>query len=203
MTNELTLARGIAAGTLPSLAEAHRVDEVKSIRDKAVAMQEYARQAKDGQLIEWATEIRLRAERKAGQLLAEMADSGARVKGGDPKSRPATLAKLDDLGVSKTQSSRWQKLGALDEEAFEARVSAVKRQAVASVDATSRPPKGSQPVSLLGVSPMQSSRWQRWRIRASGRPAANPPTPVGLNWPISTFQRTNPPAGRSSGQWMK
>jgi hypothetical protein len=62
----------------------------------------------------------LRAERKAGQLLIEMADRGERFKGGDPRSRPATLAKLDDLGVSKSQSSRWQKLGAMDDEAFEA-----------------------------------------------------------------------------------
>jgi len=121
-----------------ALAEAHRIDDVKSIIDKAAAMQEYARRAKDSQMIEHATYIRLHAERKAGLLLKEMAERRERVKGGDPKSRPATLAKLDDLGVSNSQSSRWQKLGELDDEAFEARAASAKRQAISSIEETAK-----------------------------------------------------------------
>jgi hypothetical protein len=60
-------------------------------------------------MIAWATDIRLRAERRAGQLLAEMADSGEREgKGRREQMSPAVT--LNDLGVSRMQSSRWQRL---------------------------------------------------------------------------------------------
>lgn len=71
-------------------AAAHRVDEVKDIRDKARAM--HASQAKDGQMIEQATDIRLRAVRRAGQLLIDMRKSGEREVGGRPTKRPAISA---------------------------------------------------------------------------------------------------------------
>ena len=51
---------------------------MKDIRDKAEAMAAYARQAKDIELIRMATEIKVRAERRAGELLREMAETGQR-----------------------------------------------------------------------------------------------------------------------------
>ena len=99
---------------LRALAEAWRVDEVKNIRDKMTAMQAYARQAKDSEMMDRATDIRLRAERRAGGLLAEMAGRHERQgQGRQSKGNPELPLRLVDLDVTKMQSSRWQKLARL------------------------------------------------------------------------------------------
>ena len=72
-------------------------------------MQAYAKQAKDTTLITQATEIRMRAERRAGELLIEMAERKERHSGrghtrtvGSRAATPRAEPKLADLGINKT-----------------------------------------------------------------------------------------------------
>ena len=128
-----------------ALQQAVVVDEVKDIRDKAQAMAAYARQAKDTALVEWATEIKVRAERKAGQMLAEMPKhNGAPPRYHDVTTPPKTL---DEIGISKNQSSRWQKLAAVPDDLFEQAVAAAKdvagevtTAAMLRIERANRPP---------------------------------------------------------------
>src|SRR6478609_2689086 len=76
-----------------AVVEAHRIDEVKDIRDKAVAMSAYAKQAKDGGLIAHATAIRKRAERRLGELMEDDRRAGKLAKGGGDKKSDHRVAK--------------------------------------------------------------------------------------------------------------
>lgn len=122
------LVRYEAART--ALAEAHRVDEVKDIRDKAEAMAAYARQAKDSELIQYATEIKVRAERRCGELLAatERAPAGRPPKNpsADTSNSPPTL---EEMGLTYDESSRYQQLAAMPAEHFETAVATAKATA--------------------------------------------------------------------------
>lgn len=114
-----------------ALAEAHRVDEVKNIRDKAEAMAAYARQAKDSELIQYATEIKVRAERRCGELLART-EKNTGAKGAGPiavERYDRNTPTLAQMGLTKDESSRYQQLAAMPADHFETAVATAKATA--------------------------------------------------------------------------
>lgn len=107
-----------------ALQRAVAFDEVKAIRDKAERLRVYSRQV--GESLDaqnnWA-EIKLRAERRAGEMLREGKENGHRATPGRPEktnqddwfSKP-TLA---EIGITQNQSTRWQSIANIPEEEFE------------------------------------------------------------------------------------
>lgn len=115
-----------------ALAECHRVDEVKDIRDKAEAMAAYARQAKDSELIQYATEIKVRAERRCGELtLTLSSQQGARrdVPTSPHRAEKSKAEHLADHGISTQEASRYERLAAMPAEHFETAVATAKATA--------------------------------------------------------------------------
>jgi hypothetical protein len=114
-----------------AIEAAHAVDEVKDLRDKAAAMAEYARQAKNFSMEKMALEIRIRAERRCGELIAAAKKEGEFKRGGDRKSKlqnvtliPLTKT-LESMGISKHESMNWQKLAAIPKKDFDSRVTTI------------------------------------------------------------------------------
>jgi N6-adenosine-specific RNA methylase IME4 len=120
-----------------ALAEATRVDDVKEIHNQALAMQVYAKQAKDGVLISRATEIRKRAERRIGELMEEERKAGTLKRGGTRKgSKVASgpLIALAKRGIDKHLADRSRKLAAMPKDKFEATVAKASKIAVAATE---------------------------------------------------------------------
>jgi len=98
---------------------AYEIDEVKDIRDRALAFETYARLAGNIEAERRACEIRLRAERKAGAL--DKKREKAKASGANQHQErfrdgtsPPTLR---DLGVSKRQVHDWRKLDEISQRA--------------------------------------------------------------------------------------
>ena len=111
------------------LAEANSLDDIMQIRDIAEAARVYAQAARLGlESQNEAAEIKLRAERKAGELLARMpkADGGVATRARlhrATESQPPTYA---ELGIEKTQAHRWQTVATMPEDDFEEHIAKVK-----------------------------------------------------------------------------
>lgn len=112
---------------LEALSEARRwldkastVPELADLQRRTAVAQEWLRRVVPEREDLWrsAGEVRLRCERRAGELLAAMDKNRG---GGDHRSRDATGGPtLADLGINKTQSHRWQAIAGIPEARWEA-----------------------------------------------------------------------------------
>lgn len=136
-----------------AIETASSVDEAKEIRDKAIALAAYSKQALNRENERKCCEIRIRAERRAGELLIETKKNGQRDrgKGGDRKSPSReSSVKLSEHGISYDQSSDWQKLAEIPKKKFEEEIKRPGIPTTEQIIRNSYPQKKVEP--LKGVS---------------------------------------------------
>lgn len=105
-----------------ALSEAKTMDEAKDIRDKAVAMAAYARQAKNRELEADAIEIRMRATRRLDQMRQAQKETFG-LNTGSQGRRVDEKPTLADQGIDKNLAQQGRVLGAMSDEKFESVVS--------------------------------------------------------------------------------
>lgn len=137
-----------------AIAECSRVDEAKDIRDKAQALEAYYRQARNLDAEREAANVRLRAERRVGELLKDLARAAPEERSpGRPAGNtsddvtnfqsiseqarchgPSPYAQaLADQGMSRQAAHRFQALADIPQERFEQALAAPEKPTTAGL----------------------------------------------------------------------
>lgn len=108
------------------------IADVKDIRDRAEAVRGFAKAAAKGlEMQNQAAELRIRAERKAGQLLSELP-----LRGGNRRSSAGDKhLNLGEMGITRHQSQTWQNIAATPYDFFEAYLVQCKASQIEITDA--------------------------------------------------------------------
>jgi phage N-6-adenine-methyltransferase len=109
-----------------------RIDDVgdaRDLADRARAAQVWAQRARLGsEQVNLAAIAKLWAERRAGELLAMSRENGERARSGKESDKPT----LSTLGISKDESSEWQKLASIPPETFSEAIDVAAEEGVVS-----------------------------------------------------------------------
>lgn len=122
-----------------AIAKCERIDEIKSLSDKAIALRAYYAQSQDIDNECAAMRVRIRAERRLGELIPAEQEAGRLASPGQPKEMSSVMT-LSDAGIPRNRSARAQELARVPEEQFEAALHNGKPSA-RSIAALA-PPKG-------------------------------------------------------------
>lgn len=111
----------LVAGARRALEHATSFVEVKDIRDKAEALRVYVRSINgSAEAQNRCAELKVRAEIRMGQELAKMEKHPAGRPSINNRSHDATdFLRIHDLGITKSDSSRWQQMASVPQDAVE------------------------------------------------------------------------------------
>ncbi len=117
------------------LAEVRSVDDARDLIDLAEAARVYARQVNLGlEAQNHATEIKLRAQRRAGEILQSMEKAkgvqlnGTDSLGGYRLQPPSETPTYSDLGIDKRDAHIWQTLATMPGDEFEDKIVEIKQE---------------------------------------------------------------------------
>lgn len=99
-----------------ALADARTLEQIKVVRERAESVRAQAHLANLGlELQNYASELKLQAERVGGQMLTDL-----RLRGGSGRNglRRSRCLRLRELGIDKNQSARWQLVATVPESLF-------------------------------------------------------------------------------------
>lgn len=156
-----------------AIAECARVDEIKDIRDKAMALEMYHKQARNTEAEIEAANVRLRAERRAGELLKELARATAPNPAGlggrtgkIVTSQPVTqqspyAAALEENGITRQTAHRYQRLAEVPKDVFEDALSGPEKPTAVRVIARSKVREAGDPVPKMS----DEALWLWGRLR--------------------------------------
>jgi N6-adenosine-specific RNA methylase IME4 len=156
-----------------ALAEVETVEDAMLLADFAESVRYAARQAKAGmEVSNAAAEIRLRAERRAGELLAANPEIGS------GKGKGRAVRPLEEVGVTKSQSSRYQQVAAVPDATFEGYVGGkMERGEEITTSELLRRTRESQQHAPAETPPLPEGVWDLlyadppWRYEANSSPA--------------------------------
>jgi hypothetical protein len=119
-----------------AIAEAYKLDEAKAIRDKAIALEAYARQVKNTEAENLCYQIRMRAQRRAGELSTQIEKAqGSRsdLTSSDGATKLTKQQTLANAGITKQQASDWERLSDVPEDQFEDAITSGDRPSVDTI----------------------------------------------------------------------
>ena len=103
-----------------AIAAAHSIDEVKEISDKAAALRHYAKISKNREAEAQALTIRMRAQRRLGELTEAMEKAhGNRYNVETPPGGVSKKDQLQDAGIKQQEANRYEQLSKLSDPEFE------------------------------------------------------------------------------------